>query len=107
MLLNYSYPGNVRELENILERAANYADNGKIEAENILIFREEIAPNVGGSSIITYSQRFQDTKDQAERKVIIDALKKCKGSKTEAAKLLQISRSLLYLKLKQLKINTE
>ncbi|HHY27805.1 MAG TPA: sigma 54-interacting transcriptional regulator [Desulfitobacterium dehalogenans] len=96
-LLNYSWPGNIRELENVVERAVNYAPSGLIELlhlpHNIISCNPPMihAENDG--------IRHQDKIGQIEREMIMAALEKTGGNKTKAAKLLNLSRSRLYDKL--------
>ncbi len=91
-LLSHSFPGNVRELENMLERAAVFA------TDNIL--RRELLPEAVVTSpteIMTYNQ--------IQRQGIIVALKKSRGNQTKAANLLGITRDRLRYRLKTLNIN--
>lgn len=79
-LLKRQWPGNVRELENFIYRAAVLSQDGilRLHEEDLDLFEEE-KPIKAGS-----------LKD-AERELIIDALKKTKGNRTKAAKILGIS----------------
>ncbi len=96
ILKSYSWPGNIRELKNILERATILAAGEKIGAEHIGIEDGiESAPLDLNGSIATDSGL-----EEAEKKMIIQALEGCNGNKTEAAKLLKISRRRLYSRMK-------
>ncbi len=92
MLAGYSWPGNIRELKNILERALILAGGEPIEPEHIGIDDEtEMAPlDAPGNSGL----------ESAEKQMILDALQKSGGNKTEAAKLLKITRRRLYSRMK-------
>jgi two-component system NtrC family response regulator len=96
-LLGYDYPGNMRELKNIIERAIILADAGRIELqhlpERILSSRIPIgaAGPTGAGAAIDFIPGV-DTMETLEEKLIIHALKQTKGAKTEAARLLGISR---------------
>jgi two-component system response regulator PilR (NtrC family) len=84
----YSFPGNVRELENILERALALSDSGVIEADELNL--TPTALNGGELSL-------QDYLDRVERDKIMQALEQTKGNKTAAARVLGVTfRSLRY-----------
>ena len=89
-LSNYSFPGNVRELENILERAMALTSGAVIHAQDLAL-----VPNEAGDGTISGS--LQDHLDQVERQVIVDALEKNHGNRTAAARMLGITfRSMRY-----------
>jgi len=107
VLKEYDYPGNVRELENILERAVNII-NGEtdvIKAEHLAY----LAKDFNISSAEPYSSAFDQTLEEvmhkAEKEAILQALTQTSGNRNEAAKLLNIHRSLLYKKLKKHEIS--
>jgi two-component system response regulator PilR (NtrC family) len=98
-LRRYDFPGNVRELENILERAmALCADNTILESDLYLTQatnKEKVAPLDG--SLGTRGLPLHDFLDQIEREAITKALESTRFNKTAAAKLLGITfRSLRY-----------
>lgn len=95
ILQNYSWPGNIRELKNILERAIILAGGDPIGPEHIGLDDEtDMAPldNAAGAT--------GSGLESAEKQMILDALKKAGGNKTEAAKLLKITRRRLYSRIK-------
>lgn len=95
ILQNYSWPGNIRELKNILERAIILAGGDPIGPEHIGLDDEtDMAPldNAAGTT--------GSGLESAEKQMILDALKKAGGNKTEAAKLLKITRRRLYSRMK-------
>jgi two-component system response regulator PilR (NtrC family) len=94
-LAGYSFPGNVRELENILERALALSDSGKIEPEELNL--TPTGSNGGNGSPFGGELSLQDYLDQVEREKIMQALEQTKGNKTAAARVLGVTfRSLRY-----------
>ncbi|MFH1700206.1 MAG: sigma-54 dependent transcriptional regulator [Candidatus Zixiibacteriota bacterium] len=93
LLKSYSWPGNIRELKNILERAIILAGDNPIDGGCIGIDDDDLIGDRkskhGGVSL-----------SENEKELIIDALKKTKGNKTDAAKLLGITRRRLYSRMK-------
>ena len=100
-LMNYKWYGNVRELENTIERAIVLTDRENIELENLPIeiqnFREQIqlTPLVDEEYSIKKASKF------SEMNLIKKALKKTKGNHTHAARLLEISHRALLYKIKE------
>jgi two-component system, NtrC family, response regulator PilR len=101
LLRNYPFPGNVRELENVLERALTLCTHGLITAEHIKL-RAGVAR---GTDPATAAMASADTSatglgtqlQEIEREAIVRALEKTRYNKTAAAKLLGMSfRSLRY-----------
>ena len=109
-LETYDYPGNVRELENVLERAATLSGSGVIEAEHI---RLRAAPRTGIRSTGTTpaaapraegSGALSDQVEHLERDAIIKALEQTRYNKTAAAKLLGVTYRALRYKIQKLEI---
>ena len=96
-LLNYSWPGNIRELENVVERAVNYSRGDLIQLTHLP--NQLLSNSSSESKVITGTIRHQDKIGRIERNMIVVALEKAGGNKTKAAKLLNLSRSRLYDKL--------
>lgn len=94
MLMEYDWPGNVRELQNVIEAAMNRAWDGILTTKHIRLNAE----NSSGSS--RYSN-FRSIKTDVESVAIRKALLASNGNKAEAARRLDMSRSLLYRKLKE------
>ncbi len=94
-LVAYDFPGNVRELKNILERASVLAPEGVITPSDLP--RELISPagEVGGDSFV-----LADGVARAEKRLIVKALARTGGKRAEAAGLLGISRKNLWEKMK-------
>jgi two-component system response regulator AtoC len=100
MLQTYSYPGNVRELENMIERAVLMARGRVI----IPLHFPAKSPSENGRGpmhpqIDLLSLPFHKSIAELERRLIEKALTEAKGNKTEAADRLQINRRLLYSKM--------
>jgi two-component system response regulator AtoC len=91
-LENYSFPGNVRELENVIERAILYCENSVIRDIDIDL-------HVTGKKMQTTIAA--STLDEIEKQAIINALDQCSGNRTKAAYLLGVSRKTILNKIKQ------
>lgn len=97
-LLNYNYPGNVRELKHLLERAFLLSKNNIITLRDL---PEELwIDKEGSQSEINYYR----CKELIEKELILKTLEDCKGKKSEAAKKLGISRKTLWQKIKKFDI---
>jgi len=106
-LENYGFPGNVRELENVLERAVTLCTDGVISAEHIKVRAAarpipEAAPALPSASA-THAGLGGQLED-IEREAIIKALEKTRYNKTAAAKLLGMSFRALRYRVKKLGI---
>jgi len=112
-LLSYEWHGNVRELENAIERAVIIASGGNIELEDLpeAIIKKvpKINSEIEGYIDETSSRQslaidFPATMDEIKKKVIEAALEYTRGDKSHASRLLNIGRKTLYRKLKEYKI---
>ena len=101
MLQNYSYPGNVRELENMVERAVLIARGRAIMSEHLPMSNNVSA---GQWEIGLLSLPFHKSIAELEKRLIEKAIKDSGGNKSEAACRLQINRRLLYDKMEEYKI---
>lgn len=111
-LLQYSWPGNIRQLENAILYAANVAKDGVIQSEDIPItlneidsptfFPEEAANTVRGNTR-AQSKPNLSIKDM-EKFAIIQTLHQTENNVAEAANILGLSRTTLYRKIKEYKI---
>jgi two-component system, NtrC family, response regulator AtoC len=96
-LLSYGYPGNVRELKNVIERAVILAGSSRIELHHLPERMMQQRPSFleGGPSAPSRGVDFipgVDTMETLEEKLIHQALERTGGARTEAAKLLGLSR---------------
>ncbi|HUU03076.1 MAG TPA: sigma-54 dependent transcriptional regulator [Myxococcota bacterium] len=96
-LFDYDYPGNVRELKNILERAVIMTESGRIELKHLPERMHMVYSEPGNSPGMIQSHAIDfipgiDTMKTLEEKLIRRALSYTDGAKAEAAKLLGISR---------------
>jgi PAS domain S-box-containing protein len=96
-LMEYEYPGNVRELENIIEQAFVLCQGDLIELHHLPTELRPIGPDV-------YPGAGPMSLQSMEKLLIYDALRRHKGSRTKAARQLGINQSTLYRKMKALQI---
>ncbi len=99
-LMHYDYPGNVRELENAIERAVTLAEGGEITHFDLpTSFREAPIPLLQEGDVFPYAETM--TLAQLEAEHIRRVLLHFKGNATRAARSLGISRSTLWRKIRQ------
>nr|WP_315020416.1 sigma 54-interacting transcriptional regulator [uncultured Aminipila sp.] len=98
-LKQYDWPGNIRELENTLERASNFVDDDGI------IKPKDLINKITGGVNPYMNKQLKDIVEEAERNALISALMRFEGKKTLIAKELGISRTSLYEKLEKYKID--
>lgn len=103
ILVNYHWPGNVRELQNIIERACALAKGTVLEAADIhLDVRPAKAAN-GASGFLPEGMTLEHWEDE----MIREALKRANGNKSQAARLLGLSRNALRYRLSKIGIADE
>lgn len=96
LLMNYHWPGNVRELENCIERAVLLSVDGVIHSHHLppsLQSAESTNTQVRGS--------LQDSLENLERELLMDALKSTKGNMAKAARMLEITERIMGLRVKK------
>jgi two-component system response regulator PilR (NtrC family) len=104
-LQDYDFPGNVRELENVLERALALTTGGEIQAEDLQLAPTRVAPEAPPQELSGLP--LQERLDTVERKAILDALEQTHFNRTAAAKLLGITFRALRYRMERLGINEE
>lgn len=99
VLENYDYKGNVRELENIIERAIALTDNNKITVDDLPLNTLAAARDGREEDIIPVY--YGESLKMVEKKVILETLKRCKGNRQRASDILGITERTLRNKLKE------
>ena len=102
-LMEFHWPGNVRELENIVERACALAPGPFIEASDIQIDHVAGRNHSGQSPLLPEGK----TLDQWEDELIREAYRRANGNKSEAARMLGLSRNALRYRLEKIGIPDE
>jgi len=98
-LIGYHWPGNVRELENVIERSLVMAAGPELGADDIKL---ENAPTRRGQGDAPNFLPDGLTLDQYEQEIIREALKRADGNKSQAARLLGLTRNALRYRLTQM-----
>ncbi|MBT8090480.1 MAG: sigma-54 dependent transcriptional regulator [Gammaproteobacteria bacterium] len=99
-LLSYAFPGNVRELENMLERAVTLCSSGTISAADLQT-RAAADASIAKAPL---AGKLGDQVENIQRQAIVEALEKTRYNKTAAAKLLGLSFRQLRYRIKKLGI---
>jgi PAS domain S-box-containing protein len=99
-LLEYDYPGNVRELENVIEHAAILCQDGLIRTRDLPQPLRASAGSSGGPGDEGRADRRSTTLKELEILAITDSLRRHRGNRTNAARALGIDPSTLYRRLK-------
>lgn len=101
-LQSYYWPGNVRELENVVERSILLARGPTVEAEDIRIESAQRAKPAAAEGDHFLPEGM--TLDQYEQSILREALKRADGNKSQAARLLGLTRNALRYRLSQMGI---
>ncbi|MEO1858202.1 MAG: sigma 54-interacting transcriptional regulator, partial [Rubritalea sp.] len=100
-LLKYEWPGNVRQLENLIERASAFCDDNEIAADDLMGSID--SPEHSGKPMNHLGGK---TLAEIEKSAIQETLKLCNGNKAESARSLGISEKSIYNKMKRLGMTT-
>ncbi|MBH0179270.1 MAG: sigma-54-dependent Fis family transcriptional regulator, partial [Nitrospira sp.] len=105
LLTSYDWPGNIRELENMVERLVVLKKQGMLSCGDLpeKIYRQSVAPEIK-EQFIRFSEdgiNLSREVEQYEKHLIVEALRKANGVTTKAAQLLQLNRTTLVEKLKR------
>lgn len=97
-LMSYDFPGNIRELENLIEQGVALAPNGQVQLRDIV-------PRSNSNGTTRRTKRtLADVVHDAEREAIVRALREVEGNKERAAALLGLSPTTLWRKMKRLQL---
>ncbi len=109
ILNGYHWPGNIRQLENVMERAFNMVEAEEILPEHLPVYlwellkpQETAAQEVAARSCLNVN--LANAKQELERQQIKQILERTRGNKSEAARLMGITRTTLYQKLQKYKL---
>ena len=100
MLSRCEWPGNIRELRNLVQRAAVLAPDLQIDCETL----REIEPCVNHSAAWAAQTREEAGPDDAQRKTILEVLSQCSGNVSEASRRLGLSRMTIYRTMRRVSI---
>jgi Nif-specific regulatory protein len=103
-LTRYEWPGNVRELENVIERAVVLASEAVIRSKDLVLEVQALADPADPAANKVLDLPFHQSVDEHKRALIRYAIAKAGGSKTRAAKLLQLQPTYLFRLCRQLGI---
>ncbi len=103
-LQSYRFPGNVRELENMLERAYTLCEQERIEARDLRLADSSL-PSDGGETSLAQVDNLEDYLEAIERKLIMQALEETRWNRTAAAERLGMSFRSMRYRLKKLGID--
>jgi len=111
MLCGHNWPGNIRELQNVIRRAFLFCNEDVIDSQHLMIDSALTSPSVGGmqlavnDEVIPYKLAKDDCLDMFTRQYVHTLLTKTAGNISQAARIAQLSRAALQKILRRLDIN--
>ncbi len=99
ILLNYDYPGNIRELENIVEHACVLCQGEAIERKHLPMYLQTTSDHTEGETSSTVS--LVGGRDQGEREFLVEVLREHRWHRQKTAQALGIDRTTLWRKMKK------
>jgi two-component system response regulator HydG len=112
--MQYQWPGNIREMKNVIKRAALLTDDSEIRAKHLPLeisnpakFMSFDAPQMNNGMDNPVNTSLKNAAQEAESEAIVKVLKQVNFNKTKAAKLLNIDRKTLYNKMKAFNLLSE
>jgi DNA-binding NtrC family response regulator len=102
LIMNYYWPGNIRELKNIVERIVTLKHGGGISVDDLPL--EITMKDRSGDAYRLVDMKYLAARDQLDKQFILSALKKSGGNQIKAAKTLGLHRNTLRTKMKQMGI---
>ena len=100
VMKSYPWPGNIRELANVLERAVVLSEGNTLSVNDL---PENLIPSWNAPASESKGAFFQQM-DEVEKQLLKEALERAKGNKSEAARVLGLNRSTLNSKLRKFDI---
>ncbi|MCL4405770.1 MAG: hypothetical protein M1287_01005 [Firmicutes bacterium] len=101
VLLNYHYPGNIRELQNIIEHAALLCNDSRIDLRHL---PGDLLPAQSQSSFLELAMMEENPVRYVEKELIRLAMAESGGNVSEVARKLSMGRSTLWRRLKEMKL---
>jgi two-component system, NtrC family, response regulator len=105
ILYSYSWPGNIRELENVIERAVVLNSTGAVGVDDLPGYLSDRKNELDIDTFIPISAPLQQTLEQIEKKIILRALTKCDNVQSHAADMIGISKNLFQHKMRKYNIS--
>jgi transcriptional regulator with PAS, ATPase and Fis domain len=102
-LMKRAWPGNIRELRHLLERAFVFCENDRLRMSNFKDIGTTAEPSPGPAlmpaTLDDLNGNLRETLERYEREIVADAMRRFKGNKKKAAEYLGVSRTYLYKKI--------